>query len=167
MDDALLSRDRYACAVSAQDLTPYPRSRFAPLDVLGAAGMAGQRQGLGMLLQRLRADGSSTDRAMAEFDLARRLRDAVRKRAVRRDGMLTEDVAREALGWWINPTCTTCCGVRYVVARATGRTSGRQCPACEGSGQREAPGSDAARWVLAAIDQQVAQSEGAHRRAMR
>ena len=62
-------RDRYASAVSSSDLTPRAGSVLDPLDVLGAAGMAAQRQPLGMMLQRLRAEphGSHRDRASDEL----------------------------------------------------------------------------------------------------
>lgn len=160
-------RDRYARAVRADDLTPYRGSRFAPADVLAAAGMAAQRRELGMLLQRLRAEPDPPAVAMrvAGEALAERLREAVRRREVRRDGVDSGEVAREALAWWLEPTCLQCGGVRFQAAN--GRLLARSCQACGGSGRRDEPAAPAARWVIDLIQAQVARSEGEHRRAMR
>lgn len=159
-------RDRYARAVLSDDLTPRVGSRFAPLDVLGAAGMAAQRRELGMLLQRLRAEPGVSGVAVrvAEEALAERLRAAVRRREVRRDGEDSGEVTRAALAWWLDPTCPACSGVRFQVTN--GRLLGKHCAACGGSGQRPEP-VGAAQWVIDLIQQQVARSEGEHRRAMR
>jgi cytochrome c5 len=163
----LSCRDRYASAVSSSDLTPRARSTLAPLDVLAAAGLAAQRQPLGMLLQRLRADATPTAKALAVAALAERLRAAVRRRLVRRDGADSAAVAADALAWWLDPTCLTCGGVRF--AARDGRLTGRACSACHGSGQRAlvSKAQDAAEWVVDTISQQVAMSETAHRRALR
>ena len=160
-------RDRYASAVSTSDLTPRAASSLAPLDVLGAAGLAARRQPLGMLLQRLRADPTPVAQAVAGAALAERLREAVRKRQVRRDGVDSEVVAADALAWWLDPTCLSCGGVRYQARN--GRLTGRDCQGCEGTGRRGLASSApaAAAWVVDAISQQVAQSEAAHRRALR
>lgn len=159
-------RDRYASAVCASDLSPRPRS-VGPLDVLGAAGMAAQRHPLGMLLQRLRADVVPRDRALAVDLLAHRLRAAVRKREVRRDGVDAEVIAGQALDWWLDPTCLTCGGVKFKARDA--RLTGKHCPACAGTGRRrlESAAPAAAAWVVDTIGQQVAMSESAHRRVMR
>jgi len=169
MDDTLSPRDRYACAVRARDLTSYPASRFAPADVIAAAGMAAQRQGLGMMLQRLRADARSADRCVVEVALAVRLREAVRRREVRRDGAAAEVVVAEALAWWLQPTCQECTGVRFDRASGSNRLTARHCKACGGSGARriESSAPDAARWVIDCLSQLVDRSEGAHRRKMR
>lgn len=162
--DFLSTRDRYAQAVSADDLTPRAGSRFSPLDVLGAAGMAGQRAPLGMLLQRLRADASVGGARQAVELLEARLREAVRRRQVRRDGVDAAAVCWEALGWWLDPTCPACAGVRY--QSANGRLLAKACPECSGSGRRAAPQAPAAQWVIDLIGQQVAMSEGQHRRVL-
>lgn len=164
--DYLSTRDKYAQAVSAGDLTPYRGSSSAPLDVLGAAGMAAQRHELGMLLQRLRADeapGAVAVRVATEA-LAQRLQAAVRRREVRRDGVDSSELASVALGWWLDPTCETCEGVRF--QSTNGRLLAKSCPACSGSGKRAAPAAPAAQWVIDLIGQQVAMSEAAHRRVM-
>ena len=162
--DYLSTRDKYARAVSADDLTPYRGSSAAPLDVLGAAGMAAQRAPLGMLLQRLRADASGEGARQAVELLEPRLRDAVRRRQVRRDGVEAAAVCWEALGWWLDPTCQACAGVRY--QSVNGRLLAKACPACSGSGKRAEPAAPAARWVIDLIGQQVAMSEGQHRLVM-
>lgn len=164
--DHLSTRDRYAQAVSADDLTPRAESRFSPLDVLGAAGMAAQRHELGMLLQRLRADeapGAVAVRVATEA-LALRLRAAVRRREVRRDGADSSELASEALGWWLAPWCCTCHGVKF--QSTNGRLLGKHCPACSGTGLRPAPGSPAAQFVIETIQQQVGMSEAVHRRVL-
>lgn len=159
-------RDRYASAVSTSDLTPRSRSSLAALDVLGAAGMAAQRHDLGMLLQRLRAGPTALAQRVAAAALAERLRLAVRRRKVRRDGADSEAVASEALAWWLDPTCLTCVGVKFAARDA--RLTARFCPACAGSGVRPlgSAAPAAAQWVLDSISRQVAQSEAAHRRVL-
>jgi hypothetical protein len=161
------ARDHYAQAVSSSDLTPYPRSLFAPVDVLTAAGMAAQRQGLGMLLQRVRVDASPADRGAAEAALVLRLKDAVRRRQVRRDGVDAAQVVAEVMAWWLAPTCRECGGVKREVQHH--RLTARCCKACKGSGERqmESAAPLAAVWVLEHIRQQEGQAAAAHRRVMR
>ena len=161
-----ICRDRYASAVCSSSLTPDADSSLAPLDVLGAAGLAARREPLGMLLQRLRACPTPVAQSVAGAALAERLRGAVRKRQVRRDGVDSEVIAAEALAWWLDPTCLSCGGVKFQARDA--RLTARHCPACGGSGLRELESAApaAAEWVLDAISQQVGQSEAAHRRAL-
>lgn len=161
-----ICRDRYARAVCSSSLTPRAESNVAPLDLLGAAGMAARRQPLGMLLQRLRASPTPVAQAVAGAALAERLRAAVRKRQVRRDGVDSEAVAAEALAWWLDPTCLSCGGVKFLARDA--RLTARHCPVCAGSGVRplESRATSAAEWVLDSISRHVGQSEAAHRRAL-
>lgn len=165
--ESISCRDRYARSVVSSDLTPRSRSTLAPLDLLGAAGMAAQRHELGMLLQRLRADATPTATAVAAAALAERLRAAVRRRQVRRDGVDSEVVAAQALAWWLNPTCLACGGVQFVARNA--RLISKSCAGCRGSGLRalESAAPAAAAWVLDAISREVDQSEAAHRRVLR
>lgn len=162
--ERLLTRDRYARAVCADDLTSYAGSSLAPADVLAAAGMAGQRAPLGMLLQRLRADATVHGGRLAVGMLAERLREAVRRRQVRRDGQPAEAICWDVLAWWLDPTCPACGGVRF--QSTNGRLLAKACPVCSGSGKRAAPQGEAAQWVLDVIGQQVAMSEAAHRRVL-
>jgi len=159
-------RDRYARAVQSSSLTPHAHSSLAPLDVLGAAGFAARRQPLGMLLQRLRACPTPVAQSVAGAALAERLREAVRKRQVRRDGVDSEVIAAEALAWWLDPTCLSCGGVRFLARDA--RLTARHCPSCGGAGVRplESRVTHATEWVVDAITQAVGQSEAAHRRAL-
>lgn len=128
--------------------------------------MAARRQPLGMLLQRLRASPTPVAQSVASAALAERLRAAVRKRQVRRDGVDSELVAAEALAWWLDPNCLSCAGVKFQARDA--RLTARHCPACGGSGVRELDSTApaAAGWVLDAISQQVGQSEAALRRVL-
>lgn len=161
-----ICRDRYASAVCSSSLTPDADSSLAPLDVLGAAGMAARREPLGMLLQRLRACPTPVAQSVAGAALAERLRAAVRKRQVRRDGADSEVVAAEALAWWLDPTCLSCGGVRFQARDA--RLTARHCGVCSGSGVRplESRGTDAAHWVIDEISRHVGRSEAAHRRVL-
>ena len=138
-----------------------------PLDVLGAAGMAAQRQPLGMLLQRLRAEPHAGHRDRVADELALLLREAVRRRKVRREGAGSLEIARQALAWWLDPTCLVCHGVRFVAR--DGRLTARTCPECGGSGRRalETASPAAAEWVVDTISQRVAQSEAVHKRVLR
>lgn len=153
--------------MSSSDLTPRAGSILDPLDVLGAAGMAAQRQPLGMMLQRLRAEPHGSHRERAADKLAALLREAVRQRKVRRESSGSLEISRQALDWWLDPTCRGCGGVKYVASN--GRLTARLCPDCGGSGRRaletDAPG--AAEWVLDTIRQRVAQSEAVHKRVLR
>ena len=166
MDYCSAAGNRYARAVVSDDLTPYPRSVLAPLDVLGAAGMAAQRCELGMLLQRLRADPGASQVAsrVAQELLSNRLRLAVRRRECRRDGQDSLAVAEAVLAWWGDPRCQSCHGVRF--ESTNGRLLGRHCHSCGGSGLAATPGGDAGRWMVDYISQQVDRSEGMHRATM-
>lgn len=169
MDEALSPRDRYARSIRARDLTSYATSRFAPADVVAAAGMAAQRRPLGMLLQRLVGDDRAGDRIAVEEMLERALRGAVRRNDVRRDGVEASHVVRDALAWWLDPNCLECTGVRFDRAAGSNRLSARPCKACGGTGLRPVASAapDAARWVIDYLSQQVDLSEAAHRKRLR
>lgn len=153
-------RDEYAVAVRADDLSDRRRA----CEVLAAAGMAGQRHGLGMALQRLRADPSEVLLRQVAEELGSRLREAVRRREVRRDGVDAYALAHHVVRWWVDPTCLACSGVKFVAAN--GRLTSRACKACGGAGVRgvDSPAPAAAQWVLDLLAGQVAMSEGALRR---
>lgn len=164
MHSPIECRDRYARAVQSSSLTPDPESSAAPLDFLGAAGFAARRQPLGMLLQRLRASPTPLAQSVAGAALAERLRDAVRRRQVRRDGADSDAIAADALAWWLDPTCLSCGGVRFVARDS--RLTAKHCTACSGSGLRPAGAGEATGWVLDAISRHVGQSEAALRRGL-
>jgi len=55
------------------------------------------------------------------------------------------------LMWWLNPKCRECVGVKLRVVAGTGRTSGKLCKACKGSGESKVPHSADGRMLLAYI----------------
>lgn len=150
---AMLISDQYAVAVA----------HGAAADVLAAAGMVTQRHQLGMSLQRLRVERTPDLLAAVHAALVRRLAEAQRRRLVRLGGQRSEQAVSVALGWWLDPTCEACGGVRW---RAKDhRLTGSVCPACHGSGLRELEGLGP-RWVLAQVELAVSKAEAAHRWAV-
>lgn len=50
-----------------------------------------------------------------------------------------EDAALAIVAWWLHKVCSKCNGVKYEVIPGTGRTSGRACKACSGTGEARLP----------------------------
>lgn len=151
--------ERYSEAVNSGNLTVNERTTWSDTDVLGAAGLAGRHNPLGLALTRLFADGKPepalellTEMA---FKRSRTLRIKITKVAV-------ADLAKAVLGWHRHGTCQPCGGTGFHRVPGTPML-GDQCPHCKGTGK--APFDDhfvtddqviLARWISGEIDRSQA-----------
>jgi hypothetical protein len=150
--------ERYSQAVNSSDLTVDERSTWSDTDVLGAAGLAGRHNPLGLALTRLFADGKPEE-AIAELtELAMKRARTLRIKFTR---IQSEDLSKAVLGWHRFGTCQPCGGTGYTVIKDT-PVHGDECSHCKGGGkllfdrqfQHEALGL--AQWLSAEIDRSQA-----------
>jgi hypothetical protein len=141
--------ERYSQAVNSDNLSVDARTTWSDTDVLGAAGLAGKHNPLGLALTRLFADGRP------EYALAH-LTDMAFKRARTLDMRFSRpeaiELAQAVLGWHRFGTCQPCGGTGFMVIKDT-PVHGDECSHCRSTGQipfdpQFAPAwLDLARWL--------------------
>lgn len=146
--------ERYAQAVNSGDLTVEERTTFSDTDVLGAAGLAGRWNPLGIALTRLFADGKP-EQALAELSEMAFKRS--RTLHVRLSRLQAGDVAKAVLGWYRHGVCQPCGGTGFQRVKDT-PSLGDECPHCLGTGRLPFDRQFAeehltlARWLSGEID---------------
>jgi hypothetical protein len=123
--------ERYSQAVNSDDLTVNERTTWSDTDVLGAAGLAGKHNPLGLALTRLFADGKPEEALLNLTELAFKRARTLR---VRVDRDQSKEVATAVLGWHRFGTCQPCGGTGYSVIKGT-PSLGTECPHCRGTGK--------------------------------
>lgn len=146
--------ERYSQAVNSDDLSVDERTVFSDTDVLGAAGLAGRHNRLGIALTRLFADGKAEavleEMSELAFKRSRTLR-------IKLSGVQAMDLARAVLGWYRFGVCQPCGGTGYQTIPGT-PVQGDECTHCKGTGKlpfdRQFPQDvlELARWLSAEID---------------
>lgn len=129
--------ERYARAVHSSNLRGSD-VRLVDVDVLTAAGWAGQQAPLAAVLHRAMASPSSTA-------ATRSARGVMRTHALRRANATrypyaaATRAADAVLTWLLHPQCPRCHGVRFEPVPTAARLSAVACPACCGTGKAHAP----------------------------
>jgi DnaJ-class molecular chaperone len=151
--------DRYASAVHSSNLASKPMTVFSDSDVLGAAGLAGKRNGLAMALCRL-FSGDNT----AAHDLVRTMAEMVcgksRALGVKLKRPQAVDMARAVLAWKRDGVCRPCGGHGFELIPGTKTVGGTSCRHCRGTGkllfdrQFTLERLSVARWLLAEIERE-------------
>ena len=150
--------ERYSAAVNSDNLSSDARSTWSDSDVLGAAGLAGKHEPLGLALTRLFADGKPDQVVAILTDMAfRRARTLQVKLSQGQAG----DLSRAVLGWYRHGTCQPCGGTGF--QRVPGTPAlGDQCHHCGGTGrvpfdsQFRGEWLELARWLAMQIDRSQA-----------
>ena len=123
--------ERYSSAVNSSDLSVNPDSKWSDTDVLGAAGLAGRYEPLGVALTRLFADGKP-EQCMAILSGMAFKR--ARTYNVRMSRLEASDVAQAVLGWYRHGACQPCGGTGYQTIPGT-PVQGDPCQKCRGVGR--------------------------------
>jgi hypothetical protein len=160
--------ERYSQAVNSDDLTVVERTTWSDTDVLGAAGLAGRHNPLGLALTRLFADGKP-EAALAQLtDMAFKRARTMSVRLARPEAI---ELSQAVLGWYRFGACQPCGGTGYTVIKGT-PVQGDECPHCKASGrvnfdsQFPQPWRELARWLSAEIDRAQAQAGADAMRAL-
>jgi hypothetical protein len=146
--------ERYSQAVNSENLSVEYRTTWSDTDVLGAAGLAGRHNPLGLALTRLFADGKPEAAILALTELAFKRARTLR---VKMGRVEAETLSKAVLGWYRHGRCQPCGGTGYQTIPGT-PVQGDQCPACQGTAmipferqfQHEVRGL--AQWLGAEID---------------
>ena len=155
--------ERYSSAVNSSDLSVNPNTSWSDTDVLGAAGVAGKYEPLGVALTRLFADGKAQDSLTILADMAFKRARTLRLKLSR---LQASDVSRAVLGWYRHGSCQACGGTGYRTIPGT-PIQGDECPQCGGTGHipfdiqfpQEVRGL--ARWLSGEIDRAQVAAGGA------
>lgn len=147
-------------AEESSDLGEAPDGQLGDVDVLRAAGMAGQDHDLAIQLWRLTILGekrSFINVVNAMADLAGRMGISQPLLAV-----------CEVLGWMMQPTCKHCHGRGLMpIAGVEHVLSDDVCPQCGGSGHRPKEFGDGAKTLYAAVENMQSYAASAIARKLR
>jgi hypothetical protein len=123
--------DRYASAVRSSNLRSQPNTTFSDPDVIGAFGLAGKREPLGVALQRLFTGDSGAFNDVIEI-LAEKLTSHFA-------GQITTSrarfVAKKVIDWNRDKVCHVCNGLGRELIPGTPTIGTKDCGACRGTGQ--------------------------------
>lgn len=146
--------ERYSAAVNSGDLSVNPDTRWSDTDVLGAAGLAGRYEPLGVALTRLFADGKPEPTVTILTEMAFKRARTVK---VKLSLLQANDLAKAVLGYYRHGTCQPCGGTGYNVIPGT-PVQGDECPRCRATGrmpfdpQFQHETRELARWLSGEID---------------
>jgi hypothetical protein len=160
--------ERYSQAVNSDDLSVNTRSTWSDTDVLGAAGLAGKHNPLGLALTRLFADGKPEEAIRELSSLAYSRSYHLRIKVTR---VQAYDMACAVLAWHRFGTCQPCGGTGFLVIKDT-PVHGDECPRCKGSGKIPfdplfpIEWLELARWLSSEIDRTQAQAGSDAMRAL-
>ncbi len=150
MDESRKTDERYTTAVSTDNLRMDTREHasIGDVDVLTAAAWAPARLGSALLrlaseyARPVRLRGMTASDAMLLVGQLKTLPDVRRELTMQLKAWghdKPEDGALAIIAWWLHKVCGKCDGVKYEVIPGTGRTSGRACKACSGTGEARLP----------------------------
>jgi hypothetical protein len=152
--------ERYSQAVNSDNLSVDARTTWSDTDVLGAAGIAGKHNPLGLALTRLLADckpqNALNELAVLAFNRSHHLR-------VRISRVEAYDLSCAVLAHFRFGTCQPCGGTGYMVIKGT-PVHGDECGHCKGT--RKIPFDplfppewlELAQWLAAEIERSQVQA---------
>jgi len=170
--------ERYTTATHSDNLKSDTRDH-APIldvDVLTAAAWAPARLGSALLrlaseyARPVRLQGMSASDAILLVGQLKTLPDVRRELAIQLKAWgheKPEDGALTIVAWWLHKVCSKCDGVRYEVIPGTGRTSGRACKACSGTGEARLPQGEMGKRAANYMDECLQVARTRMRRALR
>lgn len=150
-DERMTISERYMTARTTSSLRMQARTRMSPADVIAAAGMAGHKHDLALMLFNLQHRPTITRMHQLADILALRLESyMLLKKHKGRPRIITKQV----LAWWIGGTCKHCDGTGYERIPGTPHLSDIPCPTCSGSGktQLQTENNESAQWLLSEIN---------------
>lgn len=152
--------DRYATAIRSSNLAVSARTECSDSDVIGAAGLAGKRWRLALLIQRLYLGDNSAAREIEQW-LAKSASMYAWTHRIKLRSVECVDIARATLAWHRHGICGACHGHGYRLIPGTPALSGDECPECHGTGrtpfdrQFDARFREVARHILAELESQM------------
>lgn len=158
--------ERYTTAITTDDLRMDTREHasIGDVDVLTAAAWAPARLGSALLrlaseyARPVRLQGMTASDALLLVGQLKTLPDVRRELTIQLKAWghdKPEDGALAIVAWWLHKVCSKCDGVRYEVIPGTGRTSGRACKACSGTGEARLPQGEMGKRAANYMDRAV------------
>ena len=149
--------ERYATARNTSNLAMKSETTMAPIDVLTAAGWAGQASPEALMLWEVTFKGKTSSKLALVEMLEKKLASEMIRQRWKGNPRL---IAQEVFAWSLNGTCKPCNGRGYEVVHGTPSLSDRICKHCHGTTKVRLPRSDAHDWLSAYIDRLISQAAG-------
>lgn len=158
----MLIRERYAAAIRSKNLKSEPRTIYSDTDVLGAMGIAGKANPLGVAVARLLAGDKRAALLVIEVLAPKAISYAWQARRLAIQRVEADDICRMTLAWYLDSACKPCGGTGYRKIEGTPALSAAQCHSCRGTGHRDFDASfpadrlAIAKWAAAEMERELA-----------
>jgi len=155
--------DHYARAVRTKNLRSRPETLRSSADIVGAAGLAAQKQALAMALLRFFTGDNRESKEIVAI-MADMAWGKAHSEKVKLYRTQAESMAQTVFDWMRDPACRTCKGLQFKLMESKPVLSTHRCPKCKGSGKRPLESLFAlerrliARWLLATLEQELAKA---------
>lgn len=153
--------DRYSSAIRSSDLRVHNEVDGAPVDLVGAAGMASRHRRLPLALMRLVAGDKHAAREVVGMLADKVVSKAHALSAAAWPRADAEALSRAVVAYAVHPHCPACRGRGFLPVPGAPALSGHACAECHGTRRRDFDGHfdegrlEVARWLLAEIEADV------------
>ena len=125
--------DHYARAVRTKNLRSRPETLRSSADIVGAAGLAAQKQALAMALLRF-FTGDNRESKQIVAIMADMAWGKAHSEKVKLYRTQAESMAQTVFDWMRDPACRTCKGLQFKLMESKPVLSTHRCPKCKGKG---------------------------------
>jgi len=155
----MLIQERYNSARASSSLKVVETTRYAPTDILIAAGLTAQECEVAMLVWDVEARGKHKSKQDLINELARMLQRANELKKISFKGDC-HTIAKEVIAWRLYGTCQPCSGLGYQLILGTPVLSDVLCKHCHGTGKIALPRGSGHTWLASLIDRLTAVAAG-------
>lgn len=155
----MLIQERYNSARATTSLKVVAATRFAPTDILIAAGLTATECEAALLMWDVEASGKSTSKLALIDELAKMLKGYKTRSPIKFKGDC-QTIAQEVMAWRLYGVCQPCAGLGYQLILGTPVLSDDLCTHCHGSGKVDLPQGEGHAWLVNEIDRLISVAAG-------
>ena len=155
----MLIQERYNSARASSSLRVCESTRYAPTDILIAAGLTAQECELALLVWDVEARGKTSSKLALINELARMLSGYKTRSPIKFKGDC-HNIAKEVMAWRLYGVCQPCSGLGYQLILGTPVLSNDLCRHCHGTGKIPLPRGQGHTWLVGEIDRLIATAAG-------
>jgi hypothetical protein len=155
----MLIQERYNSARATSSLKVVASTRYAPTDILIAAGLTAIECEVALLVWDVEARGKTSSKIALIDELARMLSGYKTRTPIKFKGDC-QNIAMEVMAWRLYGVCQPCSGLSYQLILGTPVLSDDLCKHCHGAGKVPLPRGHAHTWLVGEIDRLIATAAG-------
>ena len=155
----MLIQERYISARDTSSLKVVASTRYAPSDILIAAGLTAIECQVALLVWDVEARGKTSSKLTLINELAKMLSGYKTRARIKFKGDC-HNIAKEVMAWRLHGVCQPCSGRGYQLILGTPMLSDDLCKHCLGTGKVPLPRDEGHSWLVGEIDRLVATAAG-------